>query len=308
MTDIEVDVSAENSVEAQRQAFAEARLVAARQLVSRLTFAEDRARIGGVQVDGVTAARLAAAVDVQEQKRSGTRYFGILSVKFDPAAVRGYLQALDLPYTESAAAKAVLAPIAGPGADVVSWIGAWSGLETDHGLIPFGLGYGVYDSSSTWDEFMLEAETLNATRAVLARAEIQNGAIYVRITELRPDGQVSRLGRAGPYASLEEAAPGTLAYLRGDWKRRTTVRGGDKTGIDAVATFSSLREWVAIKSALSASRLVTDFRVRSVTNSGADVGFVYSGRPDQLAAELRALGVNFLSDDLGWTLEAVGVR
>jgi hypothetical protein len=54
--------------------------------------------------------------------------------------------------------------------------------------------------------------------------------------------------------------------------------------------------------------MVSSLTIDSLSIRGADVSFVYAGRADQLATDLRARGVDLTGEDNGWRLGASPTR
>ena len=304
ITDLKVDVTDESSAQARSKAFAQAKVEGAHRLINRLTSYKDRTEAGLV-INYDIANRLASAVDVQDEKQSGTRYLARLSVKFDPNAVSAFLNVFDVPYVDSQAARALILPNAGAGVVADEWVAVWSGQASEHTLAPWVGGVREYPSMSTWSSVAQDVHRNNASRAVIALASASGGAYYVRMKEVRAGEEEPRnIGSAGPFNSLEEAREGIVSYLENDWKARTIVRADDQTSVSAIARFGSRAGWVEIEKSLKSSRLAKDYQLQALSSEGADVRFVFVGRPDQLATELRASGVVFSAAEEGWLLES----
>ncbi|MBI1338597.1 DUF2066 domain-containing protein [bacterium] len=301
---VAVEVTGVSSVDGQRAAQSEAKTKAANQLVRRLTLAEDRSAAGGLVIDAATALRLAAGVDTEDEKRSATSYRAVVTVNFDPRAVRSYLDARNVPFVESQAAKAMIVPVSGPGVSVQSWGAAWSGAVDAEALTPYAASQESWDRSPAWESLQAEARTLGALRAVLAEAYLERGQIYVKLTDRRFAEPDVTLAIAGPFADLTSARNGVVAEMETAWKRSSIIRSVGSTGMSLVARFSTLADWVRIHRGLEGSRIISALQVEALTTRGADVSFVYAGRPDQLAADLRAKGLYLRAGETGWTLEA----
>jgi hypothetical protein len=78
--------------------------------------------------------------------------------------------------------------------------------------------------------------------------------------------------------------------------------------MEATVAFSGVAEWIRIRKALETSRMVSSLTIDSLSIRGADVSFVYAGRADQLATDLRARGVDLTGEDNGWRLGASPTR
>ena len=79
-----------------------------------------------------------------------------------------------------------------------------------------------------------------------------------------------------------------VAELERAWKVSSIVRSAGATSMALTASFADLQEWVKIKKGLESSRLIRDLNIESLSVAGADVSFNFSGRPDQLATDLRS--------------------
>lgn len=306
VTDISVDATAENSIQARANAFDEARVIGANRLLRRLTIAEDRARARGLTINSGIAARLAAAVDVQDEKQSATRYLGLLSVKFDERAMKAFLRVYDLPFVDSQESLALLVPEVGTGVNPDEWALVWENSVDMNVLAPFATAQAIFLNDVTWDDVALDAQNINAQRGVVARAKARGSNYFVDLYDLRQEynGRLP-IGTAGPFATLEDAKVGSISYLENVWKSQNVVRAIGETSVSAIARYQTQQGWVSVKKALQNSRLVKNIIVENVTVRGADVSFSFAGRPDQLAAELRASGVLLSSEENGWSLEPV---
>ena len=306
---IKVDVTAGSSTEARTQAFEEAKVRGARTLMERLTVREDRNEAAGFYINNAVASRLAAAVDVQREKQSGTRYLGLLSVKYDQRAVEAFLSAFDVPFVNSQDALALIVPVVSGEMDPTGWIQTWYERTDDDTLAPWTGATAPYAVDANWDDVAIEARQRGALRAVRAVMRVRSGSIYVTLDELSPTASaVRRIGVVGPFSSYVDARSGVVRYMEGDWKHRSIVRAEGVSSIEAIASFTGRNEWVTISRALKTSRLVESHKVENLTGGGADISFVYRGMPEQLMADLRASGVLLRSDDYGWRLEAVLAR
>ena len=297
ITDIEVDVTAANSSAARLQAFSQARTAGARRLINRLTARQDREAAQGLNITYDVANRLSTAVDVQTEKASGTRYIGLLSVKFDPRAVRAYLDAYNVPFVDGQAVKALIIPSSSLPVVSNEWSALWSGLSSDDTLAPWVGSTALYSSRTNWSQIQAEVATVSATRGIQADISGDIGQFYVTLSELsRFNPTARRIGVTGPHATLESAKSTSIRYLEEDWKALTLVRAVGETRVNAVARFNDRKGWISIEKALNGSQLVKNVRVSAISAFGADLEFVYSGRPDQLTTELRARGVNLTSE------------
>lgn len=299
---IAVDETAANQTEARANARTSARLAAANLLIDRLTLPEDR-QAATSPIDTADIARFYNSIDsVGEERFTTTRYISVLAVNFDADAVRDYLEARNVPYVDGQAGLALLVPMAGQNVAPQAWSEAWAGKSDDTVLTPYVASPAIWDRPVTWADIASEAAAAGASRAMVASAYMSNGALYSRLSELTPEGEERAIAVAGPYASYTEAQAGSIETAEREWKRASVVRTTGAAVMDVVARFSNIREWVTIRKAVEASRIVRELDVQSISVSGADLSFVFAGRPDQLAADLRSRGLQLSGTDDGYVI------
>ena len=304
VTDIFVEVTAETSEDARAKAWDQARVEAAEVLMRRLTVYQDRADAGLI-INSEIANRLTSAMDVQDEKQAGDYYRGLLSVKFQPAAVEAFLSVFNVPYVDSQEAKALILPNAGVGVEPEDWVDVWAGQSSDNTLAPYVGGLQNYPSMSRWEQIEPDAVAVGALRGVLVSASFAGSGYYIRMLEIAPGQSEQRpIGAVGPFASMEDARQSVIEYLENEWKARTIVRGDGETQMEAIARFNSRAGWIEIEKALTSSRLVENVEVEALSTSGADIKMVFVGRPDQLMADLRASGVVLDASEEGWLLQS----
>jgi hypothetical protein len=300
--DLAVDETAESAPAAQQKAWAAARVEAARRLVEKLTLPEDRAAANPA-IDNAALGRLVTSTDIQvTEKRTANRYIATLIMRFNPGEVRQYLETRGVPFVEAPAAKALIVPVVSGRLDPVAWGQAWAGKADDTRLTPYVASQETWDRQPQWGDLEGEVAARQAARAVVAEAYQQDGATYVRLTEQRSGVPATVLAVAGPYQNFQQAQAGAIAALETEWKKATVVRTSGSTSAEVIARFDDLRQWVRIRRGLEQSRMVRDLKIESLSTSGADLSFVYAGRPDQLAADLRTRGLELSSADGGWVV------
>ncbi|MFC7290787.1 hypothetical protein [Hirschia litorea] len=309
VTDIAVDATAATTIEARAKAFDEARVKGANRLLQRITLSEDRSAARGLTINSSVAARLAAAVDVQDEKQSANHYIGILAVKFDERAVKAFLRVYDIPFVDSQASLALLIPEVENGVNPDEWAMVWGNSVDKNVLSPYVTSEAIYLNDVNWDDIAEEAYRMSALRGVVARAKLVGTNYFVDLYDVRQEytGRLP-IGTAGPFPDLEQAKSGAISYLEGTWKAQNIVRAIGETSVSVIVRYNNQQGWVAVQKGLKNSRLVKNVLVENVTVQGADVSFSFAGRPDQLAAELRASGVLLSSDDYGWLLEPVSFQ
>ena len=153
-----------------------------------------------------------------------------------------------------------------------------------------------------------EIASARADHAIVAEAYSQGGGIYVRLIDLRTNSPDAGMGVVGPFNDLASAKAGAIAEMERAWKVRSIIRTSGSNDVALIATFRDIGEWVKIRKSLETSRLVRNLNIESLSAGGADLRFAYSGRPDQLAADLRSQGVDLRNGDGGWVLQVVSAN
>jgi hypothetical protein len=288
--DISVDQKAASIVEARESAMSSARVAGARALFARITLPEDRAAAGGLAVDAALAARLAAAVDVQEETAGAGRYRGKLAVVFNPASVRAYLKSLNVAYIDTQAPLTLLAPVSANAALAPGWRAAF-GSANNYALSPFVVATGGYAAASDWTALSAEVSGVNARRGALAELEGRDGAYRVKVSTVTASG-TELVGTTATVPTLEAATRAASAALDDAWKKSSIVRETARTAAQAEVLYTSLSEWNTLRGALAKSPLVSELKIRAIAREGAIVSFTYAGDLARLRSELSQRGLS----------------
>lgn len=297
---IPVDKTAANTREAEAQAFAEAKIVGLQQLVRKLTLPEDRASLPEDFFSYANANAFAAAVDVDNEKRSATVYRADLSVVFNPTRIRTAFDQVGVSYVDRQSAPSLVVPLASGLAMTDDWRRQWPD-RNGSALNPFVTAKGVYNSASNWGEFATEARTVGVRNAVVASLLGEAGNYRVRLVR-ETSGGATTLGVTNPVGSLEEAVLAATQFMDISWKRQSVVRGGSVTSSAATVRYANLRDWNDIRRTMASSPLVSEFQVTSMSIDGALVEFSFSGDESRLSSELRQNGIRLDTATTGWVM------
>ncbi len=319
--DLAVDHVGATPQAAQQGGWNIARAEGGQRLLERLTLQEDRAS-ASQPMNGADLVRLQTGVTTQVQdKRSsvagGSRYQSVVTVSYNADAVRKYLTDRGVPFVDTQSGKALLVPAVSGGINPGDWGSQWTETKTVSGqpavvgktdetvLTPYVASTQAWPRRPGFSEIQNELTASGANHAVVAEAFNQNGGIYVRIIDLRTGAPDTSGNIVGPFNSLGAAQRGAVVEMERAWKAQSIVRTSGSTNIALVASFRDLAEWVKIRKGLEASRLVSGINIESLSASGADLNFVFAGRPDQLASDLRTRGVSLSGTDNGWMLQVI---
>jgi hypothetical protein len=312
--DLPIDKTGATAAEALQQARNDARVVGAQRLIDRLTLPEDRAN-ARTPLDAGVVARSYRSSTSQGEKTSavpggGFRATGSVTWTYRDDEIRKYLETSGVPYVDSQAALAMIVPVA-VGIDTAQWGAQWTttnaagqtvGKSDETVLTPYIASTESWNRRPAWMDIQDELTRLRADRGVIAEVYQQGAQYYVRLIDMRTNVPDPNLGLAGPFVNLSSAQQGAIAALERAWKVASIVRTSSSSNLSVTATFADLQEWVKIRKGLEGSRLVKDLNIESLSVAGADISFIYSGRPDQLAADLRSRGIDLTGDNGGWML------
>jgi Uncharacterized protein conserved in bacteria (DUF2066) len=320
---LHVDEVAANSAAARQQAFASAQQMGFQRLVRRLALAEDLARQGMPQADPATIERMVLSVDVEDERFSGTRYIGRLTVRYDPNSVRNFLRAAGLNMVETRAAPILLVPTAYAGVDPsisALWTQVWTEGGYGQELTPLTVAPIQLGGAPDWNAARPFAQDVAAGSALYAALRVQGSVVSANLTEVGPDGMRRERGDvtarapsmddAGYRIALADLADQASARVHNEWKSRLSTGSGQRARVSASALYSNLAQWNQIKDGLeaAAATLISEIRIEAVGREGALVSFSYVGDPSQLALELQRRGVSLQDSAMGPVLRATARR
>jgi hypothetical protein len=311
-----VDETAANAAAAQQAGFTAAQRTGFDRLVRRLTIPTELATRGVPQVEQSTLERLVLSVDVEEERRSATRYIGRLTVRYDPTGMRTLLRQFGLSVVDTRTAPVMVAPLVVSGTAEETgalWREVWATGGFGDELVPLAVAPAQLQGAPGWDVAGPYAQSAAAASALYATLRVQGSTATASLIEVdanarRERGEVSAQ-ITGSDASALRAALASLAdqastRIQNEWKGRIATGGGQRARVSASALYSDQRQWEAIKDALegAAQTLISEIRIEAVGRDGALVSFSFVGDRNQLAAELSRRGVSLQDTPQGPTL------
>lgn len=315
--DLVVDAVAPNAADAGLQGRTAARLVGAQRLIERLTLPEDRAR---APLEASQVAQLYRNYQTQGDQKSspvagGIRATGLVTWTFEEERVRAYLDQRGVAYVDNQAASSLIVPVAASNVNAADWGSQWvnrsasavSGKSDETALAPYVGSIQTWTQRPSSDDIQAELSRTRTDHGVIAEAYMQGPQYYVRLTDMRTTVPNPTIGVVGPFVSLSSAQSGAVSELERAWKASSVVRSTGATSVSLIAQFQDIQQWTKIRKGLENSRLVHDLNVESITVAGADITFSYTGRPEQLASDLRSRGVDLRNGvGGGWVLLVSG--
>ncbi|WP_395647525.1 DUF2066 domain-containing protein [Terricaulis sp.] len=320
---ISVDVTAANAAAGQQAGFVAAQQQGFERLVRRVTPAAELAGRQLPQLDPASLEHMVNSVDVEEERRSATRYIGRLTVRFDANQVRAFLRQQGLTVVDARTAPVLIAPLVLQGTATETaalWRDVWMDGGYQEELVPLAVAPDGLQGAPSWQAAAPFATAAAATSALYATLRVQGSTVTAALVEVNVNGQTRDRGEVtarvngGDAASLR-AALSSLAtqasdQLQNEWKARVPVASGTRNRVPASALYASMAEWQQIKGGLEAAArtLISEIRIEAVGRDGALVSFTYVGEPAQLQAELARNGVTLQQTSSGPVLRAAPRR
>lgn len=306
---VPADATAANAAQAQATALANAQRIGFERLVRRVTPQEELTRIGQPAVTPQQLDTLVNSVDVEDERRSSTRYIGRVTVRFDQTGVRTLLRNAGFNVIDARTTPTAVIARA-PGAseeDAALWRQVWSqgGYQTE--LAPLVVAANAPAEGADWAAVGPAAQAAGAGAALIATLRLQGGNASATFQEVSAAGVRDR-GTATARVQGDDLRGALLALsvqandrVQADWKSRAAAGTGARGRISASALYATQADWERIKTGLegAASSLISEIRIEAVGREGALVSFSFTGEQTALVAELRRRGVSLENSEFG---------
>lgn len=304
--DVNVDITAENVVEAKKQAMAKARRDALNDVllsVSTAQSVEELAKLNDNQIQ-----HFISGVMVLMEKSSNVRYIADLRVTINEDVLKAYMAENNLPMVVGEEQTVLVVPLLeqNDGAlDLWSDANFWRQAFIDRKDIRKGnlilhdidknLGnITAVEANRIYD--MTEAEFAdlsgfnNVEEVYVLKYSLKDGKVYVKSFPTREVNEVV-IGEATPQDMIEAVLP----FFK-DVKKAAKLENLDDNAefvnqkIEAVYSYTKLSEWLSLKRFLEANAQVKDVKVISMANGKVHFSFIYNGVWEKLQANLALSG------------------
>lgn len=314
---IEVDVSAETVAKAKEQALAEAQARALRQVLERMTQPADHIRLPHPD-----PAPFVRDIGIEQERASSVRYIALVSVRFNPAAIRRLLTDSGIAFTEMAPRRVLVVPVFRPAAGPIlmweeanPWRAAWAASGRASALAP----------GDAADMRTLTAEqALAAAPERLAALAARHGAsdVLVLLAGLAPGGRqldITALGTPeaprpfeqrtfsanegeNDQALMRRAAREISRGLDGPAKAPVAARAGQNGTMPAIVPLGGFEDWLAVRERLARAGAVRRTELVSLSRGEAAMILYIAGSEDQAKASLAHAGLALEWTDGYWTM------
>ena len=289
---IEVDATAGSANAARDIALARGRPVAFQRLYRRIT--PPTAWDQQPQLTAAVLERLILSMQIDNERRSTTRYLAEVTYNFNPVEVQNLLRGNGIRFAEAQAKPVLVIPTMNNAYDPQSeWARAWTQPSIAQGLVPVILPFGDAADQPILGGGNIAGLGWEALAPLAQRYEVEE-VVIARVT---PDGNAAQLivlsetGRqveSVTYANSNFAttADGAAQLLAQDWKEAAAVDYSRRARIVADVAFNSPQDWAAIRQALGNVRTVANFDVLGLSVNEARVELSYFGAPEQLGVAM----------------------
>ena len=300
---IPVDATGETPIEAQTLAIRDGQARAANILLERLTVESERLSKGTVPVSEDNAAKMIRAMEIDNEKRSATRYLGDITVAFNPSAMQAYLSQSGLTMISSQSRDRLVLPLSNGVIDTESdWFKAWETSGAEHALTPIRALSA--EQAATLPITSLDMNTLKQIGSSFGVQQIliaDDLGGFVKATDVALDsGQRTEFNlNGGPSA--------VISKLEADWKQASVSVAASAVEMPISIIYSSHGEWLRLKDAINGSAQIQDARLDALSKDGALMTITYGGDMSRLRNELAFKGVDVRQDPkLGVVLGRTG--
>ncbi len=322
VTNVPVEASAANPLQAREKALIEGEKRAFDILVRRLVADADVERV--VIPSDAELEMMVKGFEFAEERTAPGKYIALLSVVFYPDRVAGLLRNAGVPYVDASGPPVLTIPLLRTSTGVVPlaeanpWREAWSRVSRAGGLVPTPLLRGdEADTKAIEPEqaFVGDvaalgkvAERYRARRVLVSIATGESEgpfAVSGTLYDLATGDKLAMPARANvPADKLTEAAVQQRTRLEEDWKSVAALSRDISDVLVAVVPLRDLADWVNIRRRIAAAAAVRKVQVQALEEGRAIVVVSFIGTRLQLEKALERQGLGIVDSGAGPSIVA----
>lgn len=323
---VDVDITADNAINARTQAFEAAQIKAFDILAERMLDEE-----GIIDFKKPEPAMLSTLIDdyeVTKEKLSAVRYVGTYTFRYNKNSVMRVFAKEQKTYTSTKSPQLLILPFYQTEQKTTLWRPdnlwkhAWARSKLTHALIPTTLPLGdLQDVSDIGDHEMHAMRSQNlqsilgryqAKDAVIVHAQADEHLSLVQHPNQSATGALTvttyRTGTGRPVQvdqflitaqedqtlsqMLDTGVLKVKSFLKKDWKQKAQViTSAANASMKALIPISSLGDWASIRASLNGVGLINDIAITSLSPRQAEVTLNYTGTLEQLRFSLEQAGL-----------------
>ena len=335
VSNIPVDVTADNAVSAREQAHQEGQRIGLARLLRRLVPASSHAQLP--DVNRLQIERYLQNFQISDERLSNTRYLAKMTIAFDQERVRELLQAERLPFSEKVSAPLVVLPLYDdPTGSRIwpennPWWAAWAEkLDSESGLrllMPLGdledASAVTVDQARSGDTIALRrlASRYGAKDAVVMSAtplsqQSTGEPVKIRLAAHRTGGT----GAAGqsfvlegtPGEPLDDVLKGAVVRLQTSldeqWKNTHLLRLDTGGFVSVDVPINTLQDWVKINRDLESLSEVSQIEISSFAQQRVQIQIYYVGDEQGFEQAIGRLGLALSREGEQWLMQPRGAE
>ncbi len=305
--DVNVDVTADNVVEAKKQAMNKARRDALNEVLLSISSNQSVQELDKLNDNQIQ--HFIAGVMVLMEKSSNVRYIADLRVTVNEDVLKAYMAENNLPMIVGEEQTILVVPLLEQAdgtldlwSDANFWRQAFVGrrdvrkgnlilhdIDKNLGNITAVEANRFYDMTDA--EFGELSSFNNVENIYVLKYSLKDGKVYVKSFPSREIAEVIIVENATPQDMIDAVLP----FFK-DVKKAAKLENwhdDDKIvnqKVDAVYSYSKLGEWLTLKRFLETNSQVKDVQVVSMANGKVHFSFIYNGVWEKLQANLALRG------------------
>lgn len=320
VSDVKVDITAENSAIAREQAFAKAQSDAFLKLAERLIPEAEMAAF--TSPDTQTISTMIKDFEVTQEQLSSVRYIGTYTFNFNDRNVRKFFSGRGVQFSDVSSRPVLALPFYQRDTGTVlwsqdnDWMKAWGRAGDLGGLVPVVVPIGDLMDVSDINEDQALGYDDAKLRTMLGRYNAGEAAVFFAVPDhslmLAADHEkaagslvveIYRTDRNGPevvrnitvdplegetkYELYSRATRLVHQALQQNWKEKTVISPSEASGrLSVLVRINGLEQWAATQTALENVHVINEIALQSLSPSEAKVDLMFQGTEDRLRLAL----------------------
>ncbi|MEP6343088.1 MAG: hypothetical protein ABJ275_07210 [Maricaulaceae bacterium] len=299
VTNISVDATGSTAIEAQEIALKEGQATAAAIMLQRVTLPSETLERGVPTPTPEMIGRMIRALEISNEQRTAQRYFGNVTISFNPTEVQRFLQANRLTLFSSQTQNRLVIPFSRLGSNKLADTLKNGGFE--HALTPLIVAQALngFDPSIALGNIEA-AERVAAgygVRQVLAlKSDETLAGTSISMTDISLNTGEARNFGTVTGVTMELAVAAAVERLQDDWKTSSVSLASSVQDLPVSILFNSQSDWQSLQDVIDDSAQIQSARLDAISKDGALMTLSYGGDLDRLTKELSFKGVS-LKDD-----------
>ena len=299
VTNIPVDAMGSTAIEAQELALKDGQAQAAAIMLSRVTLPNETATRGVPTPTSEMIGRMIRALEISNEQRTAQRYFGNVTIAFNPTEVQKFLQANRLTLFSSQAQNRLVVPFSQT--DTTTLTNALKNGGYAHALTPLVIAESAIGFDPSIARGNVDAAASLASRygvrqvLSMSATETPTGVSISLLDISLNTGETRNFGTiTGP--TMDIAVAEAVDRLQQDWKSASVSLAASAQDLPVSVLFNSQSDWQRLQEVIDDSAQIQSARLDAMSKDGALMTLSYGGDLRRLANELSFKGVTLKND------------